>query len=216
MAESAFMFLDHVRHLPFALTATLLTAACGGSKDEGPDDGDGTVTNVWSGYCVATFTEDYEYVDVFGDVAFTAMSGEEYLISSFDGFDGEVEMLYLTDDGAEEFTVPSAGVFTSNCAPETAVEMYGVFADVTVYEDEALSTPLCQLSNGNVASTDSGTGFSTIDINFDGPTTYQVYLGGFADTCGADVGYVSVPETMVWGITTWLVPFRTVAAPPPE
>lgn len=197
-----------------ALSASTLTAACGGgAEDAGPEEGDGTVTELWGDYCIATFVEDYEYVDGVGDVAFTAKSGDRYLISTFFGINDEIEMLYLTEDGAKEFTVPGTGIFASNCRPETAIEVYGVFSDVTVFANDNLTSPVCELSNGEVSSTGSGVGVSTIDINVNGPTTYEVYLGGFSTKCGTGVGYVSVPETTVWGTSAWMVPFQTVAAP---
>src|SRR6187402_818900 len=80
-----------------AILALLLTGiGCGGtsngggdgSDDGGGDDdgggngaGTGAIREPWLDYCTATFTEDYEVLDVFGDVTFTAHEGESYLMS---------------------------------------------------------------------------------------------------------------------------------------
>lgn len=129
-------------------------------------------------------------------------------------------LFYLTNSGPWDFEVTPAGVppmypFSSTCDLNNAVTHYGVFADVSVYADEALTSKLCDLTRGStLPSAGTSVGYSLAgDISFSGPATYQIELGPFAAECGAASGYVSVPETQVFGTTTWLVPFDTVLAP---
>lgn len=173
---------------------------------------DGTVTSEWSGYCTATFTEDFQITDVFGEDTFVAETGEEYLVNRASG--DEADLLFLTSVGPDDFTVPlgDGSPIELSCG-EMVETYYAVFDDVTVYETEDLDTPLCELSQGDVASTDGGTGYAVTAINFNGPSTYEVILGGFSEQCGASRGYVSVPEITVWGTDTWLVPFSQLLAP---
>jgi len=199
----------------------LTAGACSGSDDDGAETTEsvsGTVTAVWSDYCIATFDDDVKLRDVFDEPTFTAKAGEAYLISSLDSmFGDEATLLFLTPDGPADFTVSTAEgeqPFTTDCDATTAVTSYGVFTDVTVYATEDLEQSICELSAGDVASANGATGYVIATSAWSGPQVYEVFLGGFADGCGgAESGFVEVPETTVWGGTTWLVPFATVMGP---
>jgi len=192
--------------------------ACGGD-DAGGGDGPGTVAAPWLDYCTATFTEDTPIIDVFDEELFTARAGESYLLSDHGpGFDSgeEAEMIFLAAGGPATFTVggdEGSLPLTSDCFTGTPTSHYGAFTDVTVYADETLATELCSLDAGATV-TAAGGGYSIAgQLSFSGPQTYEVYLGGFGEQCGdAAVGYVSVPETMVFGSTTWLVPLQPILA----
>lgn len=93
-----------------------------------------------------------------------------------------------------------------------------MFTDVSVYASEALSNKLCDIPAGTVLPRDETKMISSMmagtDLNFSGPTTYEVTLNALSASCGnAEKGYVSVPSTEVLGTTTWLVPFDTIEGP---
>ncbi len=190
----------------------------GGGEDE-TESGDGTVTDEWSGFCTGTFTEDTPIEDVFGDVSFTARSGDEYLLAAFDdSFGGRAEFLYLTQVGPDTFEVePSADgswPFSSDCAFGEGVPYYAVFDDVRVYAEEDLVTEICHLRAGaSLPAGTSGRGFSYVGSS-GSAAIYNVILGPFAAECGdSNDGYVRVPQTQSFGSTTWLVPIATVIGP---
>jgi hypothetical protein len=198
----------------------LLLLGCGSDDSKGNVSGSGQVTDQWSGYCVATFTRDVAISDMSGDVAFTARTGEQYLLAQYSNFGGQlqVEIAYLTSVGPDTYAVPvTDGVpFTSNCTVDTAVEYYAVFTDVTVYDSEALTNEICSLSAGTAVPRDTTAtaGYSATSFKFSGPQVYSVMLNALGTQCGgATEGYVSVPETTVLGVTTWLVPITTILKP---
>jgi hypothetical protein len=167
----------------------------------------------WLDYCTATFVEDTAIRDVFDDTLFTAKAGETYLLSDHGpGFDAaeEAEMIFLSTGGPATFTVGGeAGMLplTSDCFSGGTTSYSAAFTKVTVYAAEDLSTQLCVLDAGSTAPSSGGGHSVAGEFPFSGPQTYGIYLGGFAAQCnGADVGFVSVPETQIFGITTWLVP----------
>lgn len=199
--------------------ASALTSACGGGEDDEKKvedvtaSSDGTVTSEWSEYCTATFTEDYQFVNAFGDDTFVAEEGEEYLVGRLDVGD-DTDLLFLTSVGPEDLQVPTGDGSPVEFSCGDMVETYyAVFDDVTVYETQDLITPLCELSKGDVTSTDGGTGYFSVGSGSKGAMIYEVILGGFSEVCGASSGYVSVPRITVWGTVTWLVPFQQLTAP---
>jgi hypothetical protein len=131
------------------------------------------------------------------------------------------ELLYLTRSGPLEVelqstTGPSGFPFTSNCEFGKGVPYYAVFADVSVFSDEALTEKLCDLSAGTVLPIETGkiAGFSSVGFEFSGPNTYELYLNAFSAQCGGGAtGYISVPEIEVFGTTTWLVPVVRIIGP---
>lgn len=203
--------------------------ACSGGDDGGPGgangSGTGTVTDEWSSYCVATFTQDYQVTDFFDDVLFTAHAGDQFLMSEYaERFDTDAAtLLYLTPAGPYDLEFEAAlgsgdFPFISNCEFGQAVEYMAVFDDVSVYETEDLTNTLCNLSAGTVVPRDTtalaGYGVTSTEFSLTGPETYEVYLNTLAAQCGdAERGYVSVPQTTVLGTHTWLVPIRVVLGP---
>jgi hypothetical protein len=215
-------------HLGLLFALALAAQGCGGSSSDEPGAGSnvgnsGVITDEWRGYCVATFSQDYAVLDFFDERLFTARAGEEYLMASYGTQSDEdhASLLYLTPDGPYDFSITApAGSrefpFTTNCEFDNATRYYAVFEDVTVYETEALSTPICELSAGTVLAADTSqmAGHSAVTVGLSGPQTYDVFLNVFASQCGgAESGYVSVPETVVLGIHTWLVPIRSIIGP---
>jgi hypothetical protein len=208
-----------------ALAALVLVSGCGGGDDDesgAPSGAAGMVTEAWSSFCVATFTAAHGVSDGF-DPVFTAKPGERYLMSEFGDDLGQdrAELLYLTNAGPLDVEVESATgaqdfPFTSNCEFGKGVPYYAVFADVSVYSDEAMTTKVCDLSRGTVSPVETGktTGFSSTSFEFSGPTTYELYLNAFSAQCGGRAtGYISVPEIEVFGTTTWLVPVISIIGP---
>ncbi len=202
----------------------LSLAACSGGSDTGSEGGpsaDGFVPEPWSDYCVGTFNRDHAVTDVFGDVIFNAKSGDQYLISDHTGGFGEdrVDLLYLTNAGPYDFDVTPLEEtgelpITPSCDLDAAEKYIAAFADVSVYETEAMETKLCDIAQGTALPVEPGlpVGYSAAgEIDFSGPSTYEVYLNAFTSDCGdAESGFISVPQTTVLGTTTWLVPLRTI------
>ena len=131
---------------------------------------------------------------------------------------GETELLYLTGAGPEEFEAPGGAdaPYTTDCLDGSTTRYIAAFDDVTVYEDEELTSAICELSAGDTAEATGGSGYSSVGFELSGPATYSVMLSGFSEQCGgASEGYISVPETKIFGTTTWLVPLRTIEGPAP-
>jgi hypothetical protein len=198
----------------------LALTSCGGSDGgDGAGNGDGTITEQWAGFCTGTFTADTPIVDAFDKPAFTARTGDEFLLSDFsDTFGGRAEFLYLTNVGPDSFDVkPNADggwPFTSNCTVNQGVPYYAVFDSVSVFAEKALMTKICDLSQGAVlpAGT-SGRGYSFAGSSGDS-AIYEVILGPFSAQCGdLDRGYVRVPRTTSFGSTTYLVPIAGLIGP---
>jgi hypothetical protein len=205
----------------YAMTAVGCSGSDGGG---GPaSSGGGTVTDPWSSYCVATFGEQYTVLDAFDEPMFTAQPGDEYLMAEYGDDFGQdhSSLLYLTADGPQDFDIdaPSGSrdfPFTTTCPFGTSARYYAAFTDVSVYSDQALTMKLCDLPKGTVAPMDTaaGAGFSATSFNLSGPTVYEVELNAFSAQCGgAASGYVSVPQTSLFGATTWLVPIHWILGP---
>jgi len=210
------------RSLP-VLLATLPLLACGCGSDG--SDGDGTVVPPWTDFCVATFTQDTTVLDVFGDAAFTARAGSEYLLTDWSDFSGEplAEIAYLTDLGPDTYKVaPVDGrdefPFTSNCTDGSTVDYYAAFTDAVFFDSEELSSEICRISTGTYLRLDPtrNAGAAATSFTLDGPQTYEVALNAFSDQCGgAETGYVRVPQTVVLGVHTWLLPITVIMGPAP-
>lgn len=191
------------------------------TSTSGNPQGTGVVTPTWSDYCLATFVEDHEIVDAFGDPIFTALAGEQYLISSYGRFFAdEATLMYLTENGPYGFDVSvdlSAGVpFTSDCDLGNATEYYAVFIDVTVYAEEELTTPLCDLSAGTAVALDGqGYGYALTNLVGNGePAVYSIQLSSLSTECGGMTsGYVPVQTTELLDTSTYLVPIRVILGP---
>lgn len=199
----------------------LASVGCGGGDDGGeePEIGDGTVTEQWASFCTGTFTEDTPILNVFDEPMFTARAGDEYLLADFsDSFGGRAEFLYLTHVGPDSFTIEANAEgtwpFTSNCAIGAGLPYYGVFADVSVFAEEDLSTKICDLREGSVLPAGgSGRGYAYAGSS-GSSAIYEVILGPFSAECGDhDRGYIRVPQTKIFGSTTWLVPITGLIGP---
>lgn len=214
------------RGVVVAMLGSLLGSACGSDAGDGSGavaGGDGTVREPWTEYCVATFDEAYEVLDPFGDPEFTAQPGEAYLMESFDEFFGEdrATLAFLTDYGPYEFEITAPlGTqdfpFTTDCEFDANTAYYAVFADVTVFADEAMTTELCMLEAGTVMPTGGGQrGYSLAgEFQLSGPLTYEVYLDAYSEQCGqAESGFVSAPEVQLFGFATNVVPIQSIIGP---
>lgn len=197
--------------------SSLLLVACA-------EDEPGTITEEWSAYCTANFTEDHPVLSAFDKRIFTARVGEQYLITEFEESDGQLSasLAFLTSDGLYSFEIETDDSnptlpFSTACEPDNNSEYYGVFKDVTFYATESLEQELCTLSAGSVLPRDStAAGFSvTGGISLGGPQTYQVFLNAFSGQCGASSGFTKVPEVSVLGRQTNLVPVRWLIGPAP-
>ena len=164
--------------------------------------------------CLATFTQDYEVIDFWGDSLFTAKSGDSFILASLSEWGDELdaELYYLDEDGAYRFDVEVEGTdisllpFELSCTG-SRVSLLGAFTDVVVYADEELSEEVCSLSKGASAPIDSGTGHSLVSGIFEEPAVYQVELAGFSSSCGGlTQGYVEAPSASILGTNTVLVP----------
>ena len=168
---------------------------------------------------MATFTRDVAITDGGSDVVFTARTGEKYLLTDYSSFGSQpqAKIAYLTAAGPDIYDAPMTGAvpFTSNCTIDKTVGYYAVFTDVTVYDSEALKNEICFLSAGTVVPEDTtNAGYSSTSISFSEPQTYDIMLNALSSQCGgATDGFVSVPQTTVLGVTTWLVPIVTILKP---
>lgn len=198
-----------------ALGGLVLLTACGGAADSTSQT---TIEDDWSTYCVATFTESYPVPDAFGDVMFTVAPGDQFVLGSFDT-NFAPELLYLHTTGPYSFNVEDEGgefPFTSNCERGATTQHYAVFADVTVYEDEELTMPICDLPAGLVLPRDpnTGAGYGATGSNVNGSMIYSVILNSLSAECGgASTGYVAAEQTNLFGVTTWLIPIQMIVGP---
>jgi hypothetical protein len=197
-----------------------LTACSGGDDDDSPEGGSGVVTAPWTEYCIGTFTQDTPIIDPFDEPLFTARAGEQYLMTEYDDGFGRAEFAYLTGAGPDTFTIDQGAdgswPFTSNCTAGEGVPYYAVFANVSVFAEEALTTKICDLTAGTALPSAGGLrGYSNAGaFSLSGPTTYELYLDPFTEQCGGnDTGYISVPSTRSFGSTTWLVPVIGIIGP---
>ena len=189
--------------LSFAIAAAACSDDNPGENDDGV--GAGTITDTWRAYCIATFTQNHDVIDVFGDTVFTATAGQQYLMEDYGESFGEssATLLYLTPMGPYDFKLVAPDgtadfPFTSNCAFDGGRSYYAAFTDVAVFASEALSMKLCDIAAGTALPRTPGiTGSIASDLSFSsGPSTYEIYLNAFSAGCGgAESGFVSVPET---------------------
>jgi len=192
------------------------TGGTGGNIDVDPPSGDGQVVAPWDQHCVATFTEDFDIVDSFGDVALSVSAGSRYLIGD-SGFFAAATIVYIAAEGPVELDIEvddgSMVPFTSSC-PGRTLSLAGVFVDMPVFSDEALTMPLCTLQAG-LTVPDGGIGYAVAGGDlFTAP--YQVTLGGFSEHCGgATEGFVASIDVTVGGTSYGGVPFATVLTPVP-
>lgn len=201
------------------LCALCALHGCGGG-DDGVPEGGGEVRAAWEAYCIATFEQGYAFVDPFGDVEFRAKAGSRYLLSGFGTFGAEASVLYLARKGPVELSVDvesgAALPFSSNCEPSAVEEHVGVFAETTVYADEAMSMPVCVLSEG---ATFPGGGLSYALVSgdlFQSGGTYEVSFAGLATACGGlATGYVGATTVKLGGSQYTALALASVISPRP-
>jgi hypothetical protein len=213
--------MGRLRQEQFHVLAALLLLGCGsdaggGNPGTNTQTSDGQVTDPWRGYCTATFKSDVAIKDVFGDTAFTAHTGEQYLLTQFDTTGGSprVQIAYLTSLGPDTYDVPITGgtdtfPFTSNCTIDNTVQYLVAFTNVTLYAAQDLANKICDIPAGTAMQRDmtANSGSSTVGFGLSGPQTYDIMLNVFSTMCGnATDGYASVPETQALGVNTWLIP----------
>jgi hypothetical protein len=171
--------------------------------------------------CTATFNQDHEVIDFWGDSLFTIKSGETYILADLyeRGTTTEASFYYLVEEGAYGFELEVEGSdvsefpFDLSCTNGTS-SVLGVFSDVVVYSDEGLNEEVCRMNRGSSAPIDSVSGYSLVSGLFESPAVYKVELAGFSELCGGlTEGYVEAPSASVLGTSTVLVPIRRYAAP---
>jgi hypothetical protein len=157
----------------------------GGSGGGGAPSGGGQVVAPWDTLCVLEFTADYDVLD-FGDVLFTAKSGDRYLMGSTTF--AATTILYLTPEGQAEFELEDDAEFTSNCM-SSGTDHAAVFADTVVYADEALTMERCMLEAGTHAP--GSVGFALAGEDIFTSNTYEMTFTGLESFCdGMSTGFV--------------------------
>jgi hypothetical protein len=206
------------------LAALCALYACGGEGEGdggggggGAQVGGGEVRAPWNSACVATFDQDYDFIDPFDEVELQVVAGSRYLLADVGGFGAQATVLYLSDVGPVEFAIENDGnppPFSSSCAGGVVEEVVGVFANVTVYSDQALNMAACMLSAGDVLP---GGGLSYALVSgdlFAGGGTYEVSFGGLATACdGLDAGYVAASSVMLGETQYTVLPLASVLRP---
>jgi hypothetical protein len=199
-----------------ALACSFSLIACGGSSGDGGSGTESqTTVDDWRDYCIATFTEEYPVLDGFGDVAFTAHVGDEFLMASYDA-DDNPQIIFLAETGPETIELEEATLpFTSNCTAGATTQHYAVFSDTTVYAEEELTTSLCELEAGHAVPLEpTGAGYGITGSNAGSGAVYEVILNALSTECGgAERGYVDAPQTVLWGSYTYLVPIQVIVGP---
>lgn len=197
-----------------------LLGACGDDAGANGDSASsGQVTDTYRDYCVATFTADYEVIDFFGDRELSIAAGDELLIEEFGTFGpDEVSVLYLSSAGAVPFTVVaeegSTLPLTSNCAADEVEKYVGVFADVTVYSDEALTTAACMLEEGTIMPS-RGLNYELVSAIFgEGPVVYRLFGDALLDLCGGTTeGYIKAGSARIGETQYTVIPIETFSGP---
>ena len=205
--------------LQLVLAIAYAGLACGalgcGADDDGVPAGGGEVTPPWDSQCVATFTQGFDVVDGFGDLEWQVEAGDRYLLSDLGGFGVEATVLYLSSRGPIEMEIDvddgAALPFTSSCS-DNPVRLVGVFADTTVYVDEAKTMPACTLSAGSTHA--GGLSYALVSGLFGEGGTYQVEFGGLADACGGlTSGYIEAKSLSLGSTEYTVIPIATVLGP---
>lgn len=200
------------------------------ADDEEDDDSSGSSSesgeapSAFGDYCVATFAEDTDVLDIFGDVELRIKAGERYLLLSYgNDFDpNQATLGYWTEAGPYPVELVKADnapsfPFTSNCTEGSANEYYAVYANVDLFDDLEFSSRACSLRAGTVVRRDPNlpSGFSIAsEINLAGPSIYQIELNALAPYCGdAQRGYALVEPTEVLDTTTGIIPIGPLLGP---
>lgn len=193
------------------MSTTLLTIGCGESPSQ---EELFAALNLEAPPCTATFTQDYDVIDIWDDALFTATVGEKFIVAGVNDWGGDLraEFYYLASNGAYSFDMEFSGndlstlPFELSCPIENSQSSLGVFSTVKVYSDEDLTQEVCTLERGASAAAGLATGYSLVSPLFSEPMIYEVELGGFSQTCGVAQGYMEAESSRIFGSSTTLVP----------
>jgi hypothetical protein len=158
----------------------------------------------WSAFCVATFTRKSKLANSFGGTELLDVAvGDQYLLQdalpehTFTVFvPTKGGLMEYTGSVGDDFSFP----FETSCDLASPSYYIGAFADVTVFEDEALTHPRCTLASGTIFSTGDGYGrgvghgFVELDLN----SWPAACAGdGTSPDAGSDTGYVALKDRVV-------------------
>lgn len=171
---------------------------------------DSTLDAPWSSHCTATATRAFQAADTFGDPIYAVKEGEEFVLGDFSVFES-LELIALTDAGPLSFNVEFEDgdmPLELSCDESETKTMIGVFADVTLYLDEALTQEACSLEAGTIAERgEGGFGYAGGGVSEDGSSTYQLSIAGLSTKCsGHSEVYARVPSVEVDGVWHDLIP----------
>ena len=193
-----------------ATTGETTTSGSTGATTTGPPPDD--IPAPWNEYCYVTFTEDT--TDEFW--GFTAKAGESYLpprdLFSFESF------FIFTDDGvfqrSMDLDFEQEDPFTTNCPDLKAAQEYlGIFEDLTIYTDPALTEVGCELTANTIVESVFSGGSSLYEQLDDGDI-YEVNFPSLAGLCGGlEGGYVFRPTVIYQDIQTHTVAIRIILGP---
>ena len=201
------------------LLSTFSGFGCGTEGDTASPSG--VITEAWSNYCTAVFTQDHVVKDRFDDDLFTAKDGEAYLVSSIREFGGKyrVDLLYLTNSSPITLEFEADNVadfpFESNCSPGETDSRIAIFTTTDLYADEMLTELLCTLDEGDTATGNIESRLiSEPTLGGSAPLTYLVGIGGFAERCGNQAeAYVSAKPVRLFGTSYFYPPMKRVSLP---
>jgi hypothetical protein len=182
----------------------------GGDIAVDPAQSDGQVVAPWDQFCVATFTEDFDIIDSFGDLSLSVQAGDRYLLGESSGFSAAATIVYISDQGPVELEMEVEDEtmlpFTSSCTGAVQT-LIGVFVDTTVFSDEALTTPVCTLQAGTAVPSSGLSYFLT-------GNSYQVSLNELLEHCnGVEEGFVASVDVTVGSTIYGGIPMVTVLGP---
>lgn len=177
---------------------------------------DGQVIAPWDSLCVATFTEDFDIVDTFGDVELSVKAGQRYLLGE-PSFFGTSTIYYIGSEGPVDLEIDVSDAtmppFTSSCDGGTTTSLSAVFVETTVYADEDLTMPLCTLSASTTMAGD-GVDYAFAGGDLFSSSTYWVDLGALSSSCdGNSEGYIKAGEVEIGSTSYTVIPVATVLGP---
>ena len=172
-----------------AVAAMALLLACGEAEEAGGNVVSEAVKKIE--LCKATFLENQTIDDFFGDYRFEVSEGDQFVLGDAMG---RIKMVRETDLGVHLFEFRGdKKAFTSSCEGKDTEAVLGVFADVTVFQDEEMTTELCRLKKGDLAEIGGSWSQSAASSSYGEENVYDVSLNGFKEQCGGEsYGFVLV------------------------